>query len=161
MTGAVDIADFRARLDMIVRRVCCGIAAGPNTGLNVDLHFGEKVQVPMPLRSSSKGPKYDGEVNLFVGCAWRLDGETEVICGSTDGNEVEGPMVRGLRRLEGLLATGYSLRGPALDMDLAFSGGYTMRIFCDAVNEEAGDNYGVYLNGTGLVVGPRGKLWLA
>jgi hypothetical protein len=52
-------------------------------------------------RITDEQARYEGELDLFVQCAWRLEREDTVLCGSTDDNRIDGPMVRGLAALVG------------------------------------------------------------
>jgi hypothetical protein len=100
----------------------------------------------------------EAEFELFVLCAWRLDSEAEVVCGSLDDNSNHGPMLKGLDRLVGQRVQAFSLTDPGMDLELHFEG-LCFRIFCDNLNEvDMEDNYSVFLPGEIVTVATRSRV---
>lgn len=160
-TEQLAAADLTDRLNDLKGLPCWGFSAGPNTGSDVDFHFGEKL-----LRDQAQGERlagrpatYDGERNLWIFCAWRLDSDMAVVCGSDDDNSVDGPMIRGLRNIENAEVVAVEVRPPAFDLDIRFSNGLILHVFCDGTGSwDDSSNYGIYWEGQGVIVGPRGQL---
>jgi hypothetical protein len=68
-------------------------------------------------------------------------------------------MLAGLRRLVGSTITSVNVKKPAWDLDLTFSNGLVLRVFCDSVDlVDMDDNYSVFLPEGIFTVGARGKL---
>ena len=154
--------DLAESLKGLIAKECSGFYAGPVTGPDIDLHFGRKTTIVVPVSRPSlpEGLKLaQGEISLFIECAWRLDSEREVICGSTDSNENDGPMQRGLALIVGRAVKSVKVELPAGDLTVRFDGDIALRVFCDQTNlEEGNDNYSLHVKDRIYIVGPRGRL---
>ena len=83
---------------------------------------------------------YRGEYCVFVqGCAWRLDRKETVVCG---WHEEEAVIRQMMSALAGRRLAAVEICNQALDLNLAFSGGYVLRLFCDQTADEL-DNYAI------------------
>ncbi len=70
-----------------------------------------------------------------------MDSDKEVICGSTDSNENDGPMVNGLKNLVDRKVESVDISIPFFDLSLKFDGPLWLKIFCDQTNTDEYENY--------------------
>jgi hypothetical protein len=149
-------------LERLENRTCIGFTAGEVTGSVVDLEFEPRRLRSRPLRNlnlTEEQRRGEPEYSILIECAWRLDGRHGVICGAWDDNSPDGTMLRGLREIIGEAVESYQLSDPGLDLELRFSSGRTLRIFCDQVNEfDEYDNYSVFSPSEIIVVGTKSRL---
>lgn len=150
-----------AALALLKGKLCWSVLAGAGTGATMHLEFGAKAPRRASLRErpqiTSEQAHYEGELDLFVQCAWRLERSQSVLCGSTDDDRNDGPMVRGLQELVGKLIVAVDVDDPVPDLELLFGDGLRLKVFCDQTNLETNDdNYSVRLGETIYVVGCRG-----
>ena len=128
----------------------------------VNLNLGRKISRKSPAENPhlpSEQRANDSEFALFVECSWRLESETQVICGAWDDNSKQGAMRKGLERLVGQTIESISLSRPSLDLELRFSNQLVLRIFCDQTNRaEMVDNYSLFLPRTIYIVGTRSRV---
>ena len=154
--------EFEEALNRLVGQLCWGVSAGVGTGSVVDLKIGRKILRKIPVRNPHLGQlqrKYDSEYAIFIHCVWRVDSKSKIVCGCWDDNTENGEMLAGLRRLVGSTITSVNVKNPAWDLDLTFSNGLVLRVFCDSVNlVDMDDNYSVFLPEGIFTVGTRGKL---
>lgn len=145
----------------LIGKKCTGFAAGAGTGSNVYLEFEPRRSRARPLRNphlSDLQRRTDADFAVFVQCAWRLDSESKVICGSEDDESAGGRMLQGLALLEGMTLDSAELTLPGLDVRLTF-GCLVMSVFCNNVSEmEQLDNYVLYGPSRILCVGPNSRL---
>lgn len=152
---------LRLHLEEVAGRRLSRIVAGEGTGSAVDFCFsarpGELVRIT-PARIRSFRPSVETPYGLLVKCAWRLDGETGVVCGGWDDNTEGGPMLTGLAQLVGREIETVDLTEPGLDLTMRFAGGLVLRVFCDQVNEaDADDNYYLFFPGGSVAVGTKSR----
>ena len=156
--------ELREQLRLLSGRTCWSVTAGESTGSQAMLHFGSKVPRARPLsnqRLSRDERSYEGEFDLFIECAWRLEQAGAVVCGSTDSNRNNGPMVEGLRLLPNRSIMAVSVADSVPDLVLRVDGGVVLHVFCDQTNTETPyDNYSLRVGDTIFVVGPRGEVTL-
>ena len=154
--------EFEEALNRLVGQLCWGVIAGAGTGSIVDLKIGRKILRKTPVRNphlSRLQRKYDSEYAIFILCVWRVDSKSKVVCGCWDDNTENGEMLAGLRRLVGSTITSVDVKKPAWDLDLTFSNGLVLKVFCDSINLiDKGDNYSVFLPEGIYTVGARSKL---
>jgi hypothetical protein len=109
--------------------VSCGGAAGPT----FQLALGEKVPRTTPLKNPTHPEeyrRYEGKANLLVWCTWRLDSPDRPLTSSDDS---EKSLVGELGKLVGAAVESATVQAPAWDLDVGFSGGLRLRVFCDHV----------------------------
>ncbi len=154
--------EFLQEVRVLIGKPCWAFYAGPSTGSIVSFDFGEKIPRRVPLLNPklSEDERYHfGEVSLFIECAWRLDSSDTVICGSTDSNDNEGPMQRGLELIVGRTVKSVKVEPPACDLTIGLDGNFTLKVFCDQTNVEEGyDNYSLHVKDRIYIVGPRGRI---
>jgi len=70
-------------------------------------------------------------------------------------------MLKGLRLLKGRTVDGFDLDDVGMDLDLTFSDGFRLKIFCDSLNEiDQNNNYTLSTQGDLYIVGLRSVLRL-
>jgi len=162
--GKADLAAFQEALARLEATECWSVVAGSTTGSIISLDFGKKIPRARKLRNqdlTEEQRNFESEFVLFVECVWRLDGRDAVLCGAWDDNGPEGPMLRGLKLLEGSLVEKVDLREPGLDLHIQFRGGVNLWIFCDQVSEvEQYDNYVFFSPETNFTVTWKSRLKL-
>ncbi len=155
--------EFVRRLTDLQGKSCWSLYASPSTGSHVDFDFGRKLPRVIPMLGNPNLTEdqkfYESEVSLFVQCAWRLDSAKEVICGSTDSNEKNGPMLLGLQAMIGTTVERVTIATPAFDLILTLGGDLSLKVFCDQTNLEGDDsNYTLHTKDRIYIVGARGRL---
>jgi hypothetical protein len=109
--------------------VSCGGAAGPT----FQLAIGGKIPRQCPLRNDAHSEEYrqfEGEANLLVWCTWRLDDARGPVTSSDDSDK---GIDSGLNRLVGAAITDAAIDLPGWDLQVGFSNGLRLRVFCDHV----------------------------
>lgn len=135
---------------------CWYVAAGGCTGSTFQLYLGKKIPRIKPVANDMlpDDPRVNfGEYGLMVHCPWRLDAIAGPITGWLDPCDNDGPMVSGLNSMVGQNVRQIKILEPAWDIELAFTGDLTLKVFCDAT--EASDK-----SSNWYLFGPHG-LWLA
>ena len=160
MTGTE--AELRAQLLLLVGKRCWSVKAGAGTGSTLHLEFGRRIPrttaVPNRMLRQSE-QRHEGELDLFIECAWRLEQFAVVVCGSTDDDRNDGPMVLGLARLVDKAVVAIEILDPIPDLVVRFEDGFCLRAFCDQTNLATNDdNYSVRSGNTILAVGTRGLI---
>jgi hypothetical protein len=154
--------EFDAKLSLLTGQECWSVIAGSGTGSTIHLAFGRRIPRRVPVNNSilSEAERiYEGEFDLFVECAWRLERSNVVLCGSTDDDRNDGPMVIGLQQVVGGVVASVEVSKPIPDLILRFTGDLCLRVFCDQTNPDTNyDNYSFRMGDTILAVKARGRL---
>lgn len=163
MTAIDDLSgEFKQQIHSLVGQPCWSVVAGEGTGSIIALDFGKKIPRVVPLTNlhlTEDQRYFKAEMSLFIECAWRLDSHNGVICGSSDSDVNDGPMVRGLALIVDQKVGSVELAEPFWDLTIRFTGDLLLKIFCDQTNvEEEVSNYSLHLEDKLYTVGPRGKL---
>jgi hypothetical protein len=140
-TGASTV--FVAHLKRLVGKECWGVIAGPGTGSTVHLSFGDRIPRIRPVRNEmlrEDERRYEGELDLFIECAWRLERDAGVLCGSGDDGSNDGPMVQGLSHVITRVVTGTEVGEPVPDLIIQFDQGLCLRVFCDQAGATGRDD---------------------
>jgi ribonuclease inhibitor len=149
-------------LEQLVGMSCWGIVAGAGTGSHLGIHFGGKIMRARPLDNPALDETvraFQGELNMMVWCAWRLDHRDQMIGSWKQSNAVEGPMLAALRSLIGASVSAVSVHSPVHDLDLEFDHGVSLRLFCDQIGPQEGDNYVLYAADKSVAAcGPAGAI---
>lgn len=155
---------LRKALGGLVGSECWSIIAGRGTCSSIMLDFGKKMPREAELKNrrlSEEQRKNRGESALYVTSVWRLDSAEGVICGAWENKRKGGLIPKGLRMLKGRTVDGFDLDDVGMDLVLAFSGGFRLKIFCDALNEiDQSNNYTLSTQGDLYIVGLRSVLRL-
>ncbi len=150
-------------IQLIIGKKCWSCIAGRGTGSMVLIKFGEKIPRIRPVNNpylSADDQQYEGEYSIRIeGAAWRLRSPNSIICGWRDSNSNGGPMVLGLKQLTGEIVTSANIEDGSFDINLTFSCGLRLQIFCDETNQQAsGANYVFRVGGESWQVGGGGKI---
>ncbi|MBY0526657.1 MAG: hypothetical protein K2R98_24890 [Gemmataceae bacterium] len=110
----------------------------------------------MNRTQSEEFRQFEGEANLLVWCSWRLDGMNGPL---TSSDDVPDAIVRELSKLIGSTTESVSVTPPAWDLDIRFSNGLTLRVFCDHVPGEPSldGNWDLWRQGLAAFVGPGAR----
>jgi hypothetical protein len=153
---------FNEALALLVGQPCWGVLAGAGTGSHFDLQLGAMISRVTPRRNSTLAPRvrdHDPDLSLFVTCSWRIDSPDSVVGGCWEGNGPAGSMLGSLHSLVDQTIAAASATGPARDLEVCFSNGHVLRVFCDQTDElEPADNYSIGTAGWISTVGCRGSL---
>ena len=144
-------------------RRCWSFYVGESTGSALVLDFEPKVSRRIPLlnpRLSEEERYYRGEFSIYIECAWRLDSDTQVVCGSGDSPAEGESMSRGLTRILRRSVESMTVAKPAWDLTVRFGDGLTLTAFCDQPGDAEEDltDYSCSLSNVVYVVGPRGRV---
>lgn len=156
------VEDFMTVLRSLVGKPCWAFAASEVTGSDVTLDFGRKIPRAIPLMNPSLGEDlryHEGEISLYLCCAWRLDSEETSICSSGDSSAPEGPVISGLRLLVGTVVESVELFRPLFDLRIRFGSKLVLNVFCDLYDrDEESENYTVFVKDKLYDVRRGGKL---
>ena len=93
--------------------------------------------------------------SLTVGCSWRLDSSSGVLCGLGMSQDEK---LRGLDQIAGQIIRSIDM-SPEMDLRIYFENDLKLSIFCDHVNEESmWDNYGIEGPWGSFIVGTCGEV---
>ena len=123
-------------MNSLLHKLCWCVVAGGCTGSAFKLCLGEKIprEKPIPNENLDEQARLnDSEYSLMAYCAWRLDGPDGPITSWLEPNEPEGSMVMGLDRLVGDCVDRVEVFLPAGDLEVRFTRGKTLKIFCDKI----------------------------
>jgi hypothetical protein len=155
-----NIPEELARLSAALKGLeCWYVSCGGAAGSTFQLTLGGKVRRPVPLKNpahSEEFRQFEGEVGLFVWCAWRLDGTDGPVTSWDDTNE---SVEAGLKKLIGSRIDAVEVVPPAWDMNIKFSNSLCLRVFCDHVPGEPSfdGNWDVRTREMSIAVGPGTK----
>ena len=133
-----------------------------SAGGSLSLQFGEKLPMPRPLRNkhlTEEERTHEGELTVFLSCAWRLDGVGDILAVWSDPTPTDSPLPLGTECIKGTRVVSARVAGPAYDLELQFEGDRWLKAFCDQpISEEVRPNYTASIRKSTVVVGSRGKL---
>ncbi len=157
------IEEMKTALHRLVGEECWSSVAGEGTGSIFSLKFGEQFKSYNPvsnphLRKHQR--EYDSHLGLMVWSSWCLSKNGTEICDSESDNHNNGPMVAGLKRLEGNKIREIECENPAEQICLCFEDGYELDVFCNGFElyGEDGSNYVVFLSGVTYWVTTDGSI---
>jgi hypothetical protein len=135
---------------------CWYVSCGGAAGSTFQLTLGGKVRRTVPLKNpghSEEFRQFEGEVGLFVWCAWRLDGSDGPV---TSWDDTKESVEAGLTQLIGSRLDAVEVIPPALDMNLKFSNALCLRVFCDHVPGDPSfdGNWDLRTQNVSIAVGP-------
>lgn len=116
-----------------VGKLCWDVGCGRNVGSSFSLQLGRKVKVN--TFAYSKTPRKlsfrtVGEHNLLVWCSWRLSKKDNLVV-TSDDCENHYKWCKYLRKLAGHKITKAKILNSFFDMQIDFTDGYQLNIFCD------------------------------
>ncbi len=124
-------------MNQFVGKVCWGVLSGPPSASHIHLYLGEKIKNEkfLPKKLPYELDKYDGEYHLGVFCEWRLQSNGHVITGASEPNNLDGPLVTGLKRIINKKITKVELTDDCGDLTVFFDDIY-LKIFCNYTGNE-------------------------
>lgn len=142
-----DIQEIQARVSPLLGQPAWGVALG--VGSFITLEFGAS----QPPAQGHERPH--GEWHLWVYCcAWRLDGNGEILAGSEDARP---KLEAAVQRLNGLAVRAFDIQPPALETTVTFDEGIALRLF--PIFSEGFEHWMLYTpDGNVLTIGP-GTEW--
>jgi hypothetical protein len=135
---------------------CWYVSSGGAASSTFQLTLGGKVRRPVPLKNpghSEEFRQFEGEVGLFVWCAWRLDGTDGPV---TSWDDTKESVEAGLEKLLGSRIDTVEVVPPAWDMNIKFSNSLCLHVFCDHVPGEPSfdGNWDLRTQKMSIAVGP-------
>jgi hypothetical protein len=156
------LGHLRAALSQLVDKECWSVVAGRGTGSTIHMALGRRVPRRAPLLNetlSALERTHEGEFDLFIESAWRLERGAEVLCGSTDDDDNDGAMVAGLGQLVGKRVLSVVVCTPVPDFAMRLEDELCLNVFCDQTNlKTTSDNYSVRFGDTIVAVTVRGRI---
>lgn len=154
--------DHEAFVGNLVGLPCWAVSGGGCTGSIFRLFLGERIPRERPVRNEKLDELarfYHPEYDIMPYCAWRLDGTNGPITGWLDPNNEAGAMVTGLEQLVGSTIERVRIHPPSWDLEIGFSGGRTLKIFCDATTvTDSAENWSIGHAGGPYLVATGGTL---
>jgi hypothetical protein len=161
-SGARSIEELKSAILRLRGMTCWSVVAGRGSGSQVKLDFGQRLPRRIPVRNPVLREDqriYEGEFDLFVQCAWRLEHNRNVLCTSTSDDRTDGPMIAGLYQLTNQVVIGVGISEPVPDLVIQFSDEFVFRLFCDQTGlEDGGDNYSFRFGEAILAVDSHGTI---
>ncbi len=141
--------EFQNVLNIFTGQRCWCSVAGEGTGSIFSLGFGRKIPLSKPLSNmhlSKDKRENTPEYSIMVWSSWALQKDGNVICDSDYPNDNDGPIVLGLKKLEGKTIKSIEATEPFLYLNVEFDDGYLMKIKCDGeeMYGDDGDNYTIF-----------------
>ena len=118
----------------LVGKDCWYVACGGCTGSVIALYIGAAVPRSEPLNNKAHPlfvQYHNSEYRLMVWCPWRLVGSAGPITGAGEPSTLDGPMVRGIARVEHQTIVGVRVDEFTLDLRVTFSSDLELTLFCD------------------------------
>ena len=165
MTTTALVDEFENQIQGMVGKLCWSVQVS-GVGSLANLHIGEKIARTQPMlhqdfQLEMDERAYVGQYVLYLEeCPWRLDGPDGVIASWMDSSDRGGRIHTGLPELVNRQIQRVQLRRPGLDLELYFTGGYTLRVFPDQVNPDEGDNYSIVIGDATYVVAANSTLYI-
>lgn len=143
---------------------CWSVIAGEGSGSLITLAFGLKQHRIKSLKNqhlTNEQRNFEGEFELYVECAWRLETTTSVICTSTSSNRRGDAMMNGIEKIVGKTVAEVRLTYPAADIKIDFDSGLSLVVFADQANEvDQYCNYAISTNSEIIVNGAKSLISL-
>ena len=119
-----------------------------------ELALGKKVKraESLKIQHHSRGFRiYEGEANLMVWSAWRLQRQRRVISTSED---IESRATRSIESIVGATILAVTVSPPANDMVISFDTGVVLHLFCERVGGRMKQNWEIFAGQKTMVAGP-------
>jgi len=146
-------------VDAFRNKKCWYASAGGSTSPTFALAFGKKVRRQAPLENEAHPRdyrQYEGEVNLYVWCTWRLDDAESPLTSSDDS---EHSIDEALGALLGKKVLDARLERPGWDLHIKFEKELMLHVFSDHVGDTPSfdGNWEVWLKDRAIFFGPGSK----
>lgn len=159
--SSIDVAELIALLARAEGRPCwrAYTSAGNSPGLLLGRKVRRAVADAMKAHPRWKDlpPEserfFTSEVQFIIWCSWRLDADDQPITSSDDAEETAGAAIG---ELSGTTLQSAKVSGPAGDLELHFSNGQCLRVFCDHVPGDPSfdGNWELRIERSHVMVGP-------
>ncbi|MDR1140976.1 MAG: hypothetical protein LBL62_04730 [Planctomycetaceae bacterium] len=123
------IEEFRKQLRYIVGQHCRSVLTESDHSLRLD--FGGTIKrtcTEKEREETGRDIQEEGEYDILIWCAWRLQDSNDAICSSNCPDEV---CEAGIKRLLGQDVISVEIFPPACDAAVTFSSGLVLKIFCN------------------------------
>jgi hypothetical protein len=133
MKNTITYLQLNNQLKKMIGKPLWATLVGGCTGSILGLRFGKKLKKarPTPNPHLSRIVRYyNGEFSMMIFCAWRVERDSKIICGTGDCNERGELTVEGIRILHGKRVRSVHV-GKIPDLCIDFDAGYKLRLFCD------------------------------
>jgi hypothetical protein len=120
--------DFRKEFNLLIGQ-CCHTVSNDNFSLRLD--FGgiiKRICTEKEQAETGRDIQEEGEYDILIWCAWRLQDSNNEICNSNCPNEV---CEAGIKRLFDQKVISVEIFPPACDATVTFSTGLVLKIFCN------------------------------
>ena len=153
---------LKRAVSLLTGKSCWSAIGSGAAGSNVLLEFGRRIPLKRPAANRQLSPlqrSYEGELSLFIECAWRLEGHDQILTSSGDDDRPNGPIAMALRDITGQSVISAVVAAAIPDLYISLTGDFVIRLFCDQGNlDQAWNNYSLRIGDTFVVVGPRGRV---
>lgn len=154
------IEEIRKILQLAEGNQCWHASVGGCTLPTFNLVLGEAIKRTVPIGNSSQPPLFQthrGRYEFLIWCTWRLE-QTDHVIVSSDGKDSD--IVLGIERLVGLTLTSVGVKAPAWDLDMEFSDGYKLVVFCDHTESDPSvdGNWDALIDNIIIYAGPGTKI---
>lgn len=125
--------DLLKHIPPLIGLDCWYVSTGGSAKSTFQLALGEKVCRLNPLKNTAHSDEFrqfEGSVNIFVWCAWRLDGSHGPL---TSWDDTEQSIKDSLRNLLGNTIEHADIMPNTWDISIRFSNQLCLRVFCDHV----------------------------
>lgn len=122
-------AMLKERAETLLREKKCWYVSD-GVGTTFQLALGKKCLRAAPLLNKCQSAhfrKFEGEVNLLIWCAWRLETKTKIL---TSSDDAVASVAHNLRRIAGQVVTNVEVALPSWDIMLEFSNRLLLHVFC-------------------------------
>lgn len=154
------LEQIRTFLKLAEGHCCWHVSVGGCTLPTFQLVLGDPIKRTIPLNNPEQPALFQshrGTYQFLIWCSWRLEQNDEIIV-SSDGLGVD--IVSGTQRLikKDLLET--YVTAPAWDLNLKFSDGYKLVVFCDHTDSDPSfdGNWDARIGNVRITAGPGSKL---
>lgn len=151
----------RAFLNSLFGEKCWSVIAGPGTGSMASIAFGRQIPRMRPLKNpmlSEMEKEFEGEKRIFIkDAAWTLEYKGRLICTNEDSNDLDGPVVSGLRNLVGKEVMSARLIGKLGEFEVIFGDGYVLRVLHTKINDDA-DCYSLFDSERAITLSEDGRV---
>lgn len=133
MKGEMTLQELEFQVSKIIGEPLWAATAGKGTGSNVLLKFGKKIEKKSPSQNpniSEDAGKYNGEFDFMIYCPWRIENNLRIISGSSDSNEPDAAMLKGLDTLINKKVKSIKV-DPFMDLFITFEDDSVFRTICD------------------------------
>jgi hypothetical protein len=131
------LEEIREQLSFLIGQQCRRVTSKDDQSLQLD--FGGLIKRECSEKEKNETGKdfcYEGEYDILIWCAWRLQDSEDAICSSDCPDEL---CKEGVKRLIGEKVVSIEIFSPAWDAAITFSSGLVLKIFCTYTKDTGAD----------------------